>query len=109
MRRVLAPPRPSGPAIEQDDGNDSARLGRIVAELGSLLGVLRPEPLAFGTLSDLRGRLEGLAPGLDGDRRVGDQVVVPGRIRWRTALAGGDHVSIAIARVGHHGGPRLPG
>src|SRR5262249_27645833 len=57
------------------------------------------EAVALLTLGHGRPGLEVLGSDLDGHDRVGNQVVVPGRVGWGGALGGDDHVAVAVPRV----------
>jgi hypothetical protein len=70
-------------------------------QIGELGDELCPEVGAGGAGLLLGCRLEFLGAELDGDRRVGLEVVVPGRLLRRSAVGGGDRDGAAVqGRVG---------
>src|SRR5450759_419375 len=84
----------------QDDHRDLARgLFAVVMKTRVDVGVLRVQALVLVALRNVRAGLELLLPHLDGNLGVLDEVVVPGRVRGRTAFGGGDHVVVSVAGV----------
>jgi hypothetical protein len=65
------------------------------------------EPPALVGTDDARDRLETLAIDLDGHARVGDEVVIPGRVARRAAHGGDDDDVVTGPRVDERGFARL--
>jgi len=88
----------SGP-IEDDDWDDPARLALVVIELRVRLRMQREEPIPFLTRRNSSSRSESLRPDLDDDARMGDKVVVPGRVSLPAAYRREDDVARAVQTV----------
>src|SRR5436190_18625084 len=77
----------------------AGRLLTVVPETRVDVGVLLVQALVIVPIDHLGPGLELLATRLHGDDRVGLQVVVPGRVGWRAALGGEDHVVTRVRGV----------
>src|SRR4029078_1339577 len=85
----------SADAVQRDHGDDAGGLGGVLPELGSLLGVMVPQPIALLTAGDVGTHGEGFAAGFHLGLGIGEEVEVPLRMLRGAALAGGDTVPIA--------------
>src|SRR5436190_8866938 len=117
-RRTLLRCRAGGVALTclglvdplQHDHRDLARrLLPVVPETRVDVGVLLVQALVLVPIDHLGPGLELLATRLHGDDRVGLQVVVPGRVGWRAALGGEDHVVTRVRGVDEWGRALLAG
>jgi hypothetical protein len=97
------------PAGEDDDRDpaDGLRLVVVRHRVGSGEALIQGPALRL-VGDDGDGR-EGLAAHLDGRVRVGQQVVIPGRMAVGAGVAGRHDVAVAIGQVGEGHGPALAG
>src|SRR5215470_9522074 len=91
--------RSAGDALKHDHGDLARRLLLILAEHGHHRGLVPIEAVPLVAFSDSCPGTERLTKYLDGDHRVGDQIVVPARMGGCATLRGDDHVVVAAPRV----------
>src|ERR1700730_6399446 len=96
-------------ALQDDDRDLAGGPLAVLVEAWVDAGVLLIQALVFVAIDNLRARPELLAPDLDRDLGMRDEVVIPGRVGRRATLGGDDDVVVAVARVHDRGFPNLAG
>jgi hypothetical protein len=85
-----------GGAAEEEERDGALGAGCERGQIGELGDQLGPELRAGGAGLLLGDGPESLRAELDRDRRMGLEVVVPGRVLRRSAVRGGDRDAIAL-------------